>query len=90
MYRIGFPGWKLAARLGVRLVLRVDVVRDPVAGVFIATSPDLRGLVVEEKDPQALIQSVYDCTDMLLCDHLNTPSMKAAPYVAWDGQAVAA
>lgn len=58
MYRIGFPGWKIAARLGVRLLLRVEDVRDDVAGVFVATCPDLPGLVAEAKTANELIQSV--------------------------------
>ena len=87
MYRIGFPGWKIAARLGVRLLLRVEVVRDDVAGVFVATSPDLPGLVAEAKTSNELIQCVYDCADMLIDELVR---VKAAPYVAWDGQAVTA
>lgn len=58
MYRIGFPGWKIAARLEVRLLLRVEDVRDDVAGVFVATCPDLPGLVAEAKTANELIQSV--------------------------------
>ena len=87
MYRIGFPGWKIAARLGVRLLLRVEVVRDDVAGVFVATSPDLPGLVAEAKTANELIQSVYDCAEMLIHELVK---VKAAPFVAWDGQAVTA
>jgi len=90
MYRVGFPGWKIAARLGVRLVLRVEVMHDHEAGVFIATSPDLRGLVVEERDHKALMQSIYDCTEMLLEVQLGQSSIKDAPYVAWDGRAIPA
>ena len=29
MYRVGLPGWKLAARLNLPLSLRVDVHYDP-------------------------------------------------------------
>lgn len=90
MYRIGFPGWKLAARLGVRLVLRIDVMHDIESGAYIATSPDLHGLVVEEKELSALWQSIHDCTEMLLQSHLDMPKIKSSPYVAWDGQAVPA
>jgi predicted RNase H-like HicB family nuclease len=53
--------------------------------VLVATSPDLPGLVAEAKTPQELIQSVYDCADMLIGELANA---KVAPYVAWDGQAV--
>ena len=85
MYRVGFPGWKLAARLGVPLMFRVDVHHDPEAGVFIATSEDLRGLVVEATSKDELISTVYDCVDMLLVDQLKR-SPKAKPLVAWSGE----
>ena len=87
MYRIGLPGWKLAARFGVRLLLRVQVIRDDVAGVLVATSPDLPGLVVEAKSSGELIQCVYDCADLLIDELVN---VKAVPYVAWDGRSVSA
>ncbi len=29
MYRVGFPGWKLAGRMGVTLLYRVNVLHDP-------------------------------------------------------------
>ena len=39
-YRVGFPGWKIAARLGVPLTVRVEVLWDNEAKVFVATSDD--------------------------------------------------
>lgn len=47
MYRVGLPGWKVAARLGVPVRLRVNIHQDLEANVYWATSPDLDGLVVE-------------------------------------------
>lgn len=85
MYRVGFPGWKLAARLGVPLMFRVDVHHDSDARVFIATSEDLRGLVVEAATKDELISSVYDCVDMLMVEQLKR-SAKAKPLVAWSGE----
>lgn len=46
MYRVGFPGWKLAARLGVPVLVRVHVHQDVETKSFWADSPDLDGLVV--------------------------------------------
>ena len=46
MYRVGLPGWKTAAKLGVSLLLRIEIVRDEESGTFWARSPDLDGLVV--------------------------------------------
>lgn len=39
-YRVGAPGWKIAARLGLPLVVKVSVLWDPEAKVFVATSED--------------------------------------------------
>lgn len=39
-YRVGFPGWKIAARLGFMLKVRVDVLWDDDAKVFVAQSDD--------------------------------------------------
>jgi hypothetical protein len=89
MYRVGFPFWKVAARFNVPLLLRVDVVQDRDAGVLVATSPDLRGLVVEAKDVQELMKEVYGCVDMLLEEQLKHPP-KNRPMAAWSGEFLAA
>ena len=39
-YRVGCPGWKIAARLGITLEVRVDVLWDDEAKVFVAQSDD--------------------------------------------------
>lgn len=85
MYRVGFPGWKLAARLNVPLLLRIDVVRDREAGVFVATSPDLRGLVAEASSTEELFKEVYGCVDMLMAEQLKRPP-KNRPVAAWTGE----
>lgn len=89
MYRVGFPGWKLAARLGVPLLLRIDVTHDDDVGVFTATSPDLRGLVAESVSREVLFKDVYDCVDMLLEEQLKHIPKKR-PLAAWNGDLIAA
>lgn len=85
MYRVGFPGWKLAARLGVPLLVKIEVMHDRQANVFIATSRDLPGLVVESKSMDTLFPEVYDCVNMLLESQLKgIPRSK--PIAAWDGE----
>lgn len=84
MYRVGFPGWKIAARFGSSLLVKIDVLRDDEAGVFVATSRDLPGLVVEAKDMDQLFPEVYDCVDMLLSEQLKS-APKRRPIAAWDG-----
>ena len=84
MYRVGFPGWKLAARMGVPLLYTVDVAHDPEVGVFIATSQDVPGLVVESEDMARLLPDVYDCMDMLMEQQLKVHPKKT-PMAAWNG-----
>ena len=66
MYRIGFPFWKQAARLGVPLKMRINVMRDREAGVFVATSDDLPGLVCEAASMAELLVEVNAATRELL------------------------
>jgi predicted RNase H-like HicB family nuclease len=89
MYRIGFPGWKWAARFGVPLFLTVNVIRDNQAGVYVATSPDLKGLVAEGKSKEDVITAVYDCTDLLL-EHELHHQPKKKTFAAWTGEVLAA
>ena len=49
-YRVGQPGWKVAAKLGVPLQVEVKILWDPEAKVFVATSEDFLpkfGMVAE-------------------------------------------
>ena len=46
MYRVGFPGWKVAGRLGVPLRVRVFAHFDNESKTYWASSPDLDGLVL--------------------------------------------
>lgn len=46
-YRYGWPLGRLAARIGVPTKIELKVIRDAEAGVFVGTSDDVRGLVVE-------------------------------------------
>lgn len=71
MYRIGFPLWKQIARLGIPLTVRVNVMRDDDAGVFVATSNDLRGLVCEAKTMDDLIPEINSSVNDLLTFHLD-------------------
>lgn len=66
LYRIGFPGWKLAAKLGVTLRVKVEIAHNAEANVFIATSPDLKGLVVEAETFEELLKEIEYCSNDLL------------------------
>lgn len=79
----------MAARLGVSLLIKVDVVHDKEAGVFVATSQDLRGLVVEAASIEELFSEVYGCVDMLMEEELKRPP-KTRPAAAWTGELIPA
>ena len=85
MYRVGFPLWKVAARLGVPMLIKVQIARDDEAGVFIATSPDLAGLVAEAPTIDELMLGFQDCVDMLMEQHLHRP-LKQETLTAWNGK----
>lgn len=88
-YRVGMPGWKLAARLGVVLQVRVEVMFDSESQRYIATSPDLDGLVCEGGSWDELVPEVHDCVGMLMQAHLHR-APKRPPYTALHAAAVAA
>ena len=66
MYRVGFPGWKLAARVGVPVVMRVDVHFDQESKTFWADSPNLDGLVVSGQTLDELRDEVRSAAETLL------------------------
>lgn len=74
MYRIGFPFWKQLARIGVPLNVRVNVIRDDDAGVFVATSNDLRGLVCEATTMDDLVAEINSSVNELLSIYLKGSS----------------
>ena len=85
MYRVGLAFWKLAARLGIPLSLRIQVMHDDEADVYIATSTDLAGLVAEAPSLDELMFSVRDCAEMLI-EHTLDRSLKLTAKVVWDGK----
>lgn len=66
MYRVGLPGWKIAARLGVPLKVRVNVHRDDESATYWADSPDLDGLVVAGNTLDELHGEVVSASHALL------------------------
>lgn len=71
MYRIGYPFWRTLGGAGVPLTLRVNVLHDEEANVFVATSNDLRGLVCEARTLDELVKEVESSVDELLDLQLN-------------------
>lgn len=71
LYKVGLPGWRIAAKLGVPLGVNVKITHDPEANVFIATSPNLQGLVVETESFEDLLKEIQFCANDLLQDALH-------------------
>lgn len=65
-YRAGLPGWRWVARAGLTIQVRVEVLRDSEADVFVARSPDLDGLIVEAKTLDELRTEVMNAAAELL------------------------
>lgn len=53
-YRYGWPMGHLVARLGLPTKIVINVIRDDEAGVFVGTSDDVFGLVVEAETLEEL------------------------------------
>lgn len=75
-YRVGWPLWKQVARAGGTLHLRVDVIRDDEAGVFVACSPDLPGLNAEAATLEELVAEIKGAVSDLMEDYLHEPPPK--------------
>lgn len=90
MYRVGFPFWKAAARVGVPLKVLVCVHHDPDAGVYFAHSPDLRGLVAEAPTLDALWPEVRAGISDLLEEQLPSSAHEPVADLRMDGAICAA
>ena len=66
MYRVGLPGWKIAARLGMPISFRVNVHKDEATGTYWAESSDLDGLVVSGEDFDHLQSEILSAAHSLL------------------------
>lgn len=76
------PLWALKARLGIRLTVRVDVLHDEEAGVFVATSKDMQGLVCEA-DTIAELKAEVDRVVRDIADLCVRGKNPAMPVVEW-------
>ncbi|MEI2676485.1 MAG: DUF1902 domain-containing protein [Burkholderiaceae bacterium] len=92
MYRIGLPGWKLAARWGWPLKLRVRISRDDATGIYVAESPDLDGLIVEAPSLDELRKEALGAAEVLLelALHVDHPPKAWTEFRLIDGAPCAA
>ena len=84
-YPISYPFAKFFSVLGAKLVIRIDFIHDKEADVFVATSRDIQGLVIEAASYAELQSEIKEAiatlselnnakntihTDVLLTDHI--------------------
>ena len=64
-WRLGLPGWRIAASLGISIKIKIDVQKDEEAGVYFATSDDI-GLAVESDTLDELMKEIHSALPVLL------------------------
>lgn len=82
MYPIEYPLWSLLARFGRRLTIRMDVRYDDEAGVYVATSKNLRGLICEADTMEDLKAEVDSVVENLVTFCVRG-KRRALPVVLW-------
>ena len=65
-YPLRYPMSRVAARFGIPISISVEVTRDDEAGVYLATSADVPGLVLESDTLDALRAEVEEAILFLL------------------------
>lgn len=76
-WRLGIPGWRIAATLGIPIKVKVDVCHDQEAGVYFAVSDDI-GLAVEAESLDGLMKEIHSALpELLTLLHAPVPSPKA-------------
>jgi predicted RNase H-like HicB family nuclease len=83
MYRLGWVFAALLAKIGIPLLIKVEIIHDDEANVYIATSSDLKGLIVEANTLDELEKEVLELVPELLA--LNRPTLltKAATHLSF-------
>jgi predicted RNase H-like HicB family nuclease len=73
MYRLGWAFAEFFASMGIPLLIKVDVLFDIEANVYVATSCDLKGLIVEAETLDELEKEVKILLPEILA--LNVPNL---------------
>jgi hypothetical protein len=66
MYRLRWAFAPLIAKIGLPLLIKVDIMHDDDAAVYVATSRDVKGLVVEAETLDELEKEVLALVPELL------------------------
>lgn len=90
-YRVGSPGWKIAARLGFPLKVVVEMSYDKEAKVFVATCEDflpVLGIATEAETLEKLREKLNGLFDEALCETFKEKeSFKVTPFFALEPSA---
>lgn len=78
-YRVGLPGWRYAARMGVPVSFRVEVFHDRESNSYWARSQSLDGLVVSGATLDELRDEVRSAALELFELQMNTKKAIALP-----------
>lgn len=68
-YRVGFPGWKIAAKLGLPLKISVSVMYDDESKVLVAECNDFLpylGIATEGATYEELQRKIGECCEMAM------------------------
>lgn len=90
MYRVGLPGWKLLARVGVPVLVRVNIHYDNETKSYWANSPDLDGLVVSGATLDELRNEVRGGAETLLDLAVDGHRAQAMPELRFRDAAICA
>jgi hypothetical protein len=71
MYPAGVIGWKLAARIGLPIVVKFQIGYDPEAKVHIGRSVSLKGIHAEGETLEELFENIKAATSDILDIEMN-------------------
>jgi predicted RNase H-like HicB family nuclease len=89
MYRLGWYFATLFAKLGIPLLIKVEIIHDDEANVYVATSSDLKGLVIEAETLDELEKEVLELVPELLALNKSTSHTKTATHLAFTQRPIA-
>lgn len=69
-YRVGMPLWKVIAKIGFKLRLRVVAKYDPDAKCYYVAFSDLKGLNTDGESLDSLRANIKECANLLLEDYV--------------------
>lgn len=94
IYRVGWPFWKLAYKLGFTLYYRYDVYRNHESNDYCAASPDIKGLNAEAKSLDEVCEAMeYGAQEIVKLDlfgideHQKEPTLR--PFGKFSGGVIA-